>query len=73
MVANKLDYDVNCPHCRNHIVNHSFGNNVDTYRYNRDYVVEHRCEHCKRKFLISLEDSKTFSHYNRKELSIVLF
>lgn len=72
MVGKKINYDVLCPHCGNHIVHHSVGD-MDICRYNKDEVVEHKCECCKRKFLVSLEDNHTISDYKRAALSPILF
>lgn len=72
MVGVKIDYDINCPYCGNHIVHHSFDDMI-VCRYERYSVVEHKCEHCKKKFLVSLEDNSIFTKYNRKELYPILF
>lgn len=72
MVGVKIDYDINCPYCENHIVHHSVGD-MDICSYEKHEVVEHKCENCKKRFLISLEDNNTILRYDKKELHPILF
>lgn len=72
MVGIKIDYEVSCPYCETYCVHHSF-DDMDVFRYKRDEVVKHKCEKCKNKFLVSLDNNKTFAQYDKNELYPVLF
>lgn len=72
MFGINFDYNVYCPHCGKHIEHHSFDDMI-AYRYKKDDVVIHRCEDCKKEFLVSFRDNHVIQHYDKKDLYPILF